>query len=275
MKNIIVVNGEADWQPYFPGYQVHPRRIQNSSWLYHQNMLWVFDASGGLRVDAVLWRVGAIKPQPEQRHALELIRMAGIPCVNSAATLLRGYDRLSMLNELREAGLPVQTFSVALGEQMLDLLHPDFPAVLKVGNFHGGFGKMRVENEEQWADARDMVFVTSEYATLEPYIDYTRDIRCLAVGGQIWAMARRGVTWKANTQTKEYKIIPAPAQLEEWTHKAVNHLQADVLALDFLEKHDGSYILLESNDIPGFSGFPTTVREAVAARLRQKLESAS
>jgi ribosomal protein S6--L-glutamate ligase len=54
--------------------------------------------------------------------------------------------------------------------------------------------------------------------------------------------------------------------------KAVNHLQADVLALDFLEKHDGSYVLLESNDIPGFSGFPKNVREAVAAQLYRKLE---
>jgi len=275
MNNIIVVNGEIDWQEYFPGYTVHYRRIQTSSWLYHQNVLWVFDTSGGLRVDAVLWRVGAIKPQPEQRHALELIRMAGIPCLNPAAILLRGYDRLSMLNELREAGLPVQTFSVALGERVLDLLHPDFPAVLKVGNFHGGFGKIRVENEGQWADARDMAFVTSDYAILEPYIDYIRDIRCLAVVDQIWAMARRGLTWKANTQTQEYKIILAPAQLEEWTRKAVDHLQADVLALDFLEKHDGSYVLLESNDIPGFSGFPTNVREAVAARLCRKLEHIS
>jgi ribosomal protein S6--L-glutamate ligase len=275
MKNIIVVNGETDWQEYFPGYHIHSRRIQNSSWLYHQNSLWVFDTSGSLRVDAVLWRVGAIKPQPEHRYALELIRMAGIPCLNSAAILLKGYDRLSMLNELREAGLPVQTFSVALGERMLDLLHPNFPAVLKVGNFHGGFGKIRVANEVQWADARDMAFVTSEYATLESYIDYTRDIRCLAVGDQVWAMARRGVTWKANTQTQEYQMILAPPQLEAWTRQARNHLQADVLALDFLEKTDGSYVLLESNDIPGFSGFPTNVREAVAAQFYKKLERLS
>ena len=273
MKNIIVMNGEADWQEYFPGYVVHNRRIQSSSWLYHQNALWVFDVSGGLRVDAVLWRVGAIKPQPGHRHALELIRMVGIPCLNPVAVLLRGYDRLSMLNELREAGLPIQNFSVALGERVLDLLHPDFPTVLKVGNFHGGFGKMRVENDEQWADARDMTFISDDYATLEPYIDYLRDIRCLAVGEQIWAMARRGVTWKANTQTQTYEIIPVPAQLEEYTHQAMNHLQADVLALDFLEKRDGSYLLLESNDIPGFSGFPTVVREAVALQLRTKIES--
>ena len=271
MKNILVVNGEADWQGYFPGHQVHARRIQNSSWLFQDNILWFFDHSGALRVDAVLWRVGAIKPQAEQRHALELIRMAGVPCLNPASVLLKGYDRLSMLNELREVGLPVQTFSVALGERALDLLHPDFPAVLKVGNFHGGFGKMRIENESQWADAKDMAFISRDYAVLEPYIDYAHDIRCLAVGDQIWAMARRGVTWKANTQTLEYQLILAPAPLEEATRKAVDHLKADVLALDFLEKRDGSYVLLESNDIPGFSGFPTVVREAVAARLRSQL----
>jgi ribosomal protein S6--L-glutamate ligase len=275
MKNIVVVNGETDWQPYFAEFHVHTRRIQNSSWLYYQDALWVFDASGGLRVDAVLWRVGAIKPQPAHRHVLELIRLAGIPCLNPASTLLRGYDRLSMLNELREAGLPVQTFSVALGDQMLELLHPDFPAVLKVGNFHGGYGKIRVETEAQWADARDMAFVSSEYATLEPYIDYTRDIRCLAVGDEVWAMARRGLTWKANTETQHYQIIAAPAQIEAWTRKAVNHLHADVLALDFLERADGSYVLLESNDIPGFSGFPPTVREAVAQQLHRKLGRSS
>lgn len=191
--------------------------------------------------------------------------------MNPSRVLLRGYDRLSMLNDLREAGLPVQTFSVALGERVLDLLHPDFPTVLKVGNFHGGFGKMRVVDAEQWADAKDMAFITEDYVTLEPYVDYVRDIRCLAVGEQVWAMTRRGVSWKANSQTQEYRIIPVPPQLEDHTRRAMNHLQADVLALDFLERHDGSYVLLESNDIPGFSGFPVTIREAVAQCLRGKL----
>ena len=67
-------------------------------------------------------------------------------------------------------------------------------------------------------------------------------------------------------------MIPAPQLLADYTHRAMQHLQADLLALDFLEKQDGSYVLLESNDIPGFSGFPDAVREAVAQRLRVKME---
>lgn len=272
MQTILIVNGEADWADYFPGYYVQQRKIQSCSWLYHQQELCVIDATGGLRVDAVLWRVGAIAPQPAHRHALELIRMAGVPCLNPASVLLRGYDRLSMLNVLREAGLPVQGMSVALGERMLELVTPDFPAVLKVGNLHGGFGKMRVENEEQWAEARDLVRLTAEYTTVEPYINYVRDIRCLAVEEQIWAMERRGAGWRANTRTQSHQLIVPPLQLASWTQQAMAYLGAEVLALDFLEKPDETFVLLESNDIPGFSDFPATVREAVAELLCRKLE---
>ena len=101
MKSIVVVNGERDWQAFFPGLEVHFRRVQASRWLYQDGALWVFDASGGLRVEAVLWRLGAVNPHPSHRAVLELIRLAGVPCVNPAAVLLRGYDRLGMLNELR------------------------------------------------------------------------------------------------------------------------------------------------------------------------------
>src|SRR4051812_23331880 len=117
MKTIIVVNGEQYWQEYFAGYQVQYRRLQTSKWLYHEDKLWVVDQSGMTRVDGVLWRVGAIRPHPNHRSVLELIRLAQIPCMNPASTLLRGFDRLSMLNEMRSAGLPVIRFSAMVGEQ--------------------------------------------------------------------------------------------------------------------------------------------------------------
>ena len=56
MQKPIVVNGEPDWQTYFPGLEV-----------YHQGHLWVFDSSETLKVEQVLWRVGAIKPHPSHR----------------------------------------------------------------------------------------------------------------------------------------------------------------------------------------------------------------
>src|SRR5690242_8549984 len=102
MKTLIVVNGEQHWQEQFPGIQVHFRRLQTSRWLYYDHKLWVVDGSGTLRVDGVLWRVGAIRPHPNHRAVLELIRLAKVPCMNPAAVLLRGFDRLAMLNEMRD-----------------------------------------------------------------------------------------------------------------------------------------------------------------------------
>jgi ribosomal protein S6--L-glutamate ligase len=275
MKNLIVVNGEADWQKYFAGIEVHQVYLQTSRWLYHDEKLWVFDSTGVTPVDGVLWRVGAIKPHSSHRSTLELIRFAQIPCVNPVQVLLRGYDRLSMLNELREAGLPLLPYSIALGERILDVLQPTLPAVIKVGNYHGGFGKARLQDEGQWADLKDLLFVIDEYVTIEPYIDYEQDIRCLAVGNQLWAMARQGTTWKVNNQTASYQVIDPPPILQTYTRQVMSHFNADILGLDFLLTRDGNYVLLESNDIPGLSGFPDKARQAVARRVREKLEASA
>jgi ribosomal protein S6--L-glutamate ligase len=271
MQNIIVVNGEHNWQEYFPGFEVQRVRLQESRWLFIENKLWVFTGQSTLRVDAVLWRLGAVRPEPEHRTVLELIRMSGVPCVNSVHTLLRCYDRLSMLNELREAKLPVISYAVALGDRVLERLRPQLPAVLKVGNYHGGFGKALASTEAQWIDLRDLTFTSKDYQTVEPFIEYQRDIRCLMIGDELWSMSRKSTSWRANSNTNHYQLIDTPKELEEHTRSAMKHLNADLLGLDFLEQRDGSFILLESNDTPGLSGFPDLSRSAVAARLREKM----
>jgi ribosomal protein S6--L-glutamate ligase len=272
MKTLIVVNGERNWQEYFAGYEVHYRRLQNSKWFYFDNKLWSSDSSGTIRVDAVLWRLGAVRPHPNHHAVLELIRLAQIPCLNPPSTLLRGYDRLSMLNEMREAGLPLIPFSAVVGEEALDKLAPVLPSVVKIGNHHAGFGKAKISENQQWQDIKDLSFVTEDYITVEPYIDYVADIRCLAIGEQIWAMSRRGSGWKANTDTIHYELISVPSLLAEHTMTAMKHLGADMLGLDFLQNEQGQYLLLESNDIPGLAGFPDEVFTAVARRMREKIE---
>ena len=271
MKTIVVVNGESDWQQFFPGLEVRMCRLQSSEWLLHDDQVWLFDAAGSVRVDAVLWRVGAIRPHPHHRAVLELLRFAQVPCVNPPTTLLRGYDRLSMLNELRELGLPLVPLTIAVGERVLERIEPELPAVVKVGNYHGGYGKIRPTDQTMWSEVVDLLFVADEYATIEPYVDYLRDIRCLAVGEELWAMARRGASWKANRNTVEYSLIDVPPLIAEYTRRAMQHLQADVLGLDVLETAAGEYLVLECNDIPGISGFPDTVRTALAQCLRAGL----
>lgn len=223
--------------------------------------------------DAVLWRLGAVRPQPAHRTVLECFRMSGIPCVNPARTLLRGYDRLSMLNELRECEIPLLDFSVAVGDDMAGKISPDLPAVIKIGNLHGGYGKAQATTASQWADLVDVAFASEDYVTVEPFIPYKHDIRCLAVGDQIWAMTRRTSEWKSNRGAADFELISAPEILADYTRRALKHLAADTLALDFLQTQDDRYFALESNDIPGLSGFPDAARVALAACLQKRLNT--
>jgi ribosomal protein S6--L-glutamate ligase len=270
-RTIAVINGEQYWQTYFPDFEVVNRRLQDSSWVLRDGELWCIDRESATRLDGVMWRVGAIRPDPRHRTALEIIRLSGVPCVNPASTLVRCYDRLSMLAELRAAGLPVIPFSVALGDDMVRRIARPAPFVVKVGNHHGGYGKTLVRSEAEWFEIADLLFATNDYAVIEPYIDYRRDVRCLAIGERFWSMARAGAGWKANVQTRKHQVIDPPEALVEHTRTAMRQLGADILALDFLETQEGEYVLLEANDTPGLSGFPEQLRAELADCLRNRL----
>ncbi len=269
--NVVVVNGERYWQDFLPRCTVHYCQIQTAQWLVEGGRLFLIAPQGAIPVHGVLWRVGAIRPSPLHRAVLEMIRLAGVPCVNSAQGLLRGYDRLAMRVEMMEIGIPVVEQSIALGHGAVEAMAHSLPRVVKIGNYHGGFGKALVTDSSQMKDLNDVAFTANDYLTAEPFIDYVKDIRCLAIGGSIWAMERRGAGWKANCDTIAHNVVEAPEVLAGYTRAAMHHLKADILGLDFLEAPDGSYFLLETNDVPGLSGFPDALRRGLADCLLQKM----
>ena len=273
VNTLVIVNGENFWADYFPELDVQHIRLQTCKWLLRDGKLWVFDtaAQKAVRVDNILWRLGAVRPFPNHRAVLELVRYAQIPCLNSPQFLLRCFDRLSMLNELREIGLPIVPFTAVIGAEVMPQVKPELPAVIKVGSYHAGYGKMQLSTIEQWQDMMDMVFITDDYFTIEPFIDYERDIRCLAIKDHVWALSRSGSRWKANTGIVDNELIPAPDILHEYTLRAVQHFNADVLALDILKTHDERYIVLECNEVPGLAGFPVSVIEATVAVMKAKI----
>lgn len=272
MKTILVMNGESYWQDFFPGYEVVQKSIQRSQWVFRDGALHVGDQIGFVKPDGILWRVGAIKPNPIQSTALNLIALSGIPCVNSAVTLQQGYDRLSMLAKLRQLDLPVIPFNVVTQSMLLKNIQINFPFVVKVGNYHGGFGKVKIENEAQWQDIRDLLFISADYITIEPFINYTKDIRYLAIGNAVWAMSRAGKYWKANIETQAFEWMePEPIWVER-TQRLQQAIGADIVAIDVLEQADGKAYIVEYNDIPGLSGFPSAVKEKLATCLKEKLQ---
>ena len=71
-------------------------------------------------------------------------------------------------------------------------------------------------------DVADLLFAADDYVTAEPFIEYQRDARCLAVADELWAMTREGASCKA-------MWIPGSTGRTQ-------HVGADALGLDFLER---------------------------------------
>lgn len=272
MKTILVVNGEKYWKDILSAYNVVQKSIQHTSWILKSGKLHVADAESVVQPDAILWRVGAIKPTELQRTALNLIELSGVPCVNSPATLKIGYDRLSMLATIKSLGLPVIDFNVVTKSTHLKNIKMEFPFVVKVGNYHGGYGKVLVEDAEKWQDIKDLLFVTDYYITIEPYIRYVRDIRYIAINDKVWAMSRKGKFWKANIETTDFEEFDPEESLVNDLKRLQNDIGADIIAIDILEEENGKLHIVEYNDIPGLSGFTDELKYELAAVLTRALE---
>lgn len=272
---ILVVNGERDWSHHFARLAdvvVERRTLQSTSWLLRDGALRVYDEGGVVRPDAILWRVGAIRMVPRYRSVIELMRLADVPAVNPAGCIARCFDRLGGAAEMKAAGLPIVVPSAAVGDGIVAKLGLPAPFVVKAGNHHAGLGKTLVEDDARWPELADLLFAVDDAIATEPYVPHVRDIRCLIIGEQIWAMAREGRGWRANVDTRKHALIDPPAQLVAWTRRARDHLGADILGLDFLELEGGRHVLLECNDTPGLSGFPEETRLRLAECVLRRLQ---
>ncbi|MEZ4849258.1 MAG: hypothetical protein R3B93_11720 [Bacteroidia bacterium] len=271
MKKILIVNGENYWADILTDFEVSKVNIQDSSWLIKNEKLYVSDSGKVVNPDGILWRIGAIHPSDKQTTALNIIDLAGVPCVNSANTLKIGYDRLSMLSRIKNSQLPCISFNVATNSHHLKNIEIPYPFVVKAGNYHGGFGKALIENEHKWQDVKDLLFITSTYITIEPYINYVRDIRYIAIRDRIWAMSRKGKYWKANIETTFYEEISPDEKINSGLKQLQKEIGADILAIDILEEKNGDIHVVEYNDIPGLSGFSEELKYELADVIREKI----
>jgi ribosomal protein S6--L-glutamate ligase len=272
MKTVLVVNGETYWQKFLTEFKVIQKSIENTTWILKNDRLFVADKESVVEPDGILWRLGAITPSEIQTTALNLIELSGIPCVNSANTLKKGFDRLSMLAIMKSQGLPVIEFSVVTKSTYLNSVKMTFPFVVKVGNYHGGYGKVLIEDEKKWQDIKDLLFISQAYITTEPYINYKRDIRYIVINNKVWAMSRKGKYWKANIDTTDFNEIEPLKEISSKLLKLQKEIKADILAIDILEEENEKLHIVEYNDIPGLSGFGDELKSELVNVLRRKLK---
>jgi ribosomal protein S6--L-glutamate ligase len=209
-------------------------------------------------VDGVIWRHQFDQDVSRETALLQMIDYSGVPSINAAQSVLAYGGRLAGMVALKRGGLEIQEQIIAVGSDALSYTVPKFPAVLKVGNAHMGYGKALVKDEESWRDLADVAMLSDDFCCIEPFVPYRRDVRILSFMGTIYAIDRVPSGWKANVQPVAVHRIEPPHELVELGHSALAILGVDIVGLDFLQANDGRWILLEANlspglDIPGLS----------------------
>ncbi|ELP85586.1 synapsin-3, putative [Entamoeba invadens IP1] len=124
-----------------------------------------------------------------------------------------------------------------------------FPLVAKLGTVHAGFGKMKLENQEDFDDLVSLVAMQDRYITTEPYIKWDYDFRIQKIGNHYRAFQRVSSCWKGKGMNQTDNDVPLSEDYKRYVDLASNALGMDICALDGI--HDpvtNKNYIIELND---------------------------
>mmetsp|Transcript_4614 Transcript_4614/g.7415 ORF Transcript_4614/g.7415 Transcript_4614/m.7415 type:complete len:232 (+) Transcript_4614:551-1246(+) len=186
---------------------------------------------------------------------------ANVPSVNSLSSIYMFCERpivqgeLNRLAKLHKGKGPDNEFLLVPQSYFASyqgfFYGNSFPAVVKVGSAHAGYGKMKVANHKDMEDFKSVLAVADKYCTAEPFIDGKYDLRIQKIGNKYRAFKRISVsgTWKTNTQSSHVEVIPLTKKYKFWADEAANMFGGlDILTVDAIHNaKDGKEYIMEVN----------------------------
>jgi hypothetical protein len=173
------------------------------------------------------------------RNQLLALIYADCPSINSLQSILLAAEKPVLqgaLHRLWQTKYMNRPFDLPLLPQTFAPAHTSFfygrpfPAVVKFGSAHAGFGKLRVPHHHDMDDVRTMLPMTrDQYCTAEPFINGAGDLRLQKIGDHYRAFFRRSTcgAWKTNTQSAVLTEIPVTPIMVEWMEAASTMLGRD------------------------------------------------
>jgi ribosomal protein S6--L-glutamate ligase len=273
-QGTVLVLGERDWPESqrttcVAFGELHKRGLR----LNPDLLLEIHDTVGDwTQVEGVIWRGQFDEHFSIQHAALSLVRASGVQCVNSPQSILRASDRISLAAELRKSGLPVVPAFYFLGSSGIGYFHtPSLPCVVKIGNWHMGYGKIKASTKEVWCDAADLAFITHGPMAVEPFLHYQRDIRVLVLGDAQVGFERVPSQWRANVCPTAGRVVDVPKDLATMSKLAASAIGADVLGVDWVQLDDERWVLIEANIAPGLQFEELDLRQQVTDLLTDRV----
>lgn len=197
-----------------------------------------------------------IEDKQLERHNLELLRDARVPCWPDPGLLLSMGDRYTALARARGADLIDHDVWIGLSSERDELIKMrrwwSGPLVMKTGTLHSGHGKHRIE------DTDDIPLDWEGTASFEPFFTGV-SYRVLVVGRtHVVIRIDNAENWVKNAPGADVSVVRAP-DLTSVHCKMVGHalevtdrFGLEVCGVDYVVD-DCDYRFLEANWYPGLS----------------------
>ena len=232
-----------------------------------------------------------IRELPTNVHGINFINIligfmyANLGSVNSLFSIYMTMQRALVYSSLNQLKLPLidQTYHPNNSSRMQYLLNNNnnkqnnIKKVIKVGNCHAGYGKIRSFNTDDNSDIKSILMLSKDYYTEEKYIDnIDYEYRIQKIGDNISVFKRiSSGDWK--THLSSMIALKTEDKHIKWINKASSIYNGlDICALDVLKTKDGNDIILELNDTAiGLFGanevkHESLIRDIVVHRMSQQ-----
>lgn len=198
------------------------------------------------------------------RSTLFALMYGNIPAVNSLHSVYCFLERPVVMAELHriQAVHGATLFPVVKQSFFSDHRHmiygDRFPAVVKVGHAHAGYGKMKVQDHHVMEDVRSLLSLNKNYISAEPFITGSYDLRIQKIGTKLRAFKRisLGGSWKTNSGTSSLEEIDVTDTYRFWISEASKMFGGlDICTVDAIYDADldKEFIMEVNGSSSGFS----------------------
>jgi hypothetical protein len=226
--------------------------------------------------------VRGVTPEQDFRNLLYGLMYGNVPTLNSLHSIYCFLERpviqaelVKLMKKHGAAKFPIvhQSYFPTHREMMYG---NSFPAVIKVGHAHAGYGKMKLEDHHVLEDFQSVLALNKNYATIEPFINGSYDLRIQKIGSNVRVFKRISVSgnWKTNNGSSHCEELMMTDEYQFWIQETSQIFDGlDICTVDVI--HDGdtnkNYIMEINGTASGFFDDQDnqTLKELILQRMNE------